>query len=112
VIRSVGIDFGIVGPNRVRCLDEQAQMCGDFSFRSTLEGFAALEERIFQNGANTTIFFAPTGLAWLLMAIYPKVSRHPDCRLVRAKIQKVATLDSAGLFQERFLLGQEALHRP
>ena len=31
MIRSVGIDFGIVGPNRVRCLDEQAQLCGSFS---------------------------------------------------------------------------------
>jgi transposase len=91
VIRSVGVDFGIVGPNRVRCLDEQAQLCGSFSFRSGLEGLAAMEERIFQNGANPTIVFEPTGLAWLLMAIYLK-ARHPDCRLVRAKIQKVAAL--------------------
>ena len=63
MIRSVGIDFGIVGPNRVRCLDEQAQLCGGFSFRSNLEGLAALEERIFQNGTNPTIVFEPTGLA-------------------------------------------------
>lgn len=91
MIRSVGIDFGIVGPNRVRCLDEQAQLCGSFSFRSSLEGLAAMEERIFQNGTNPTIVFEPTGLAWLLMAIYLK-ARHPDCRLVRAKTQKVAAL--------------------
>lgn len=91
MIRSVGIDFGIVGPNRARCLDEQAQLCDSFSFRCTLEGLAALEERIFQNGANPTIVFEPTGLAWLIMAIYLK-ARHPECCLVRAKTQKVAAL--------------------
>jgi len=91
VIRSVGIDFGIVGPNRARCLDEQAQLCDSFSFPCTLEGLAALEKRIFQNGANPTIVFEPTGLAWLVMAIYLK-ARHPECHLVRAKVQKVAAL--------------------
>ena len=91
MIRSVGIDFGLVGPNRVRCLDEQAQLCDNFSFHSTLEGLAALEERIFQDGSNPAIVFEPTGLAWLVMAIYLK-ARRPECRLVRAKTQKVATL--------------------
>ena len=70
MIRSVGIDFGLVGPHRVRCLDEQAQLCDGFSFQSTLEGLATLEKRIFHDEPNPTIVFEPTGLAWLVMAIY------------------------------------------
>ena len=91
MIRSVGIDFGLVGPHRVRCLDKQAQLCDGFSFQSTLKGLATLEKRIFHDESNPTIVFEPTGLAWLVMAIYLK-ARHPECRLVRAKIQKVAAL--------------------
>ncbi len=91
MIRSVGIDFDIVGPNRAHCLDEQARLCDSFSFRCTLEGLGALEERIFQNEANPTIVFEPMGLAWFIMAIYLK-TRHPECRLVRTKTQKVAAL--------------------
>jgi len=91
MIRSIGIDFGLVGPHRVRCLDEQAQLCDGFSFQSTLEGLATLEKRIFQDESNPTIVFEPTGLAWLVMAIYLK-ARHPECCLVRAKVQKVAAL--------------------
>ena len=93
MIRSVGIDFGIVGPNRVRCLDEQAQLCGSFSFRSTLEGLAAMEERIFQNGSNPAVVFEPTGLVWLLMAIYLK-ARHPDNLtnvVIRSKMRNTFT---------------------
>jgi len=59
MVRSVGIDFGLVGPHRVRCLDEQAQLCDGFSFQSTLEGLATLEKRIFQNESNLTIIFEP-----------------------------------------------------
>lgn len=91
MIRTVGVDFGIVGPNKVCCLDEQAQLCDSFSFRSTLEGLAALEEHIFRDGASPVVVFEPTGLAWLIMAIYLK-ARHPDCRLVRARTQKAAAL--------------------
>jgi len=47
MIRSVGIGFGLVGPHRVRCLDEQAQLCDGFSFQSITEGLATLEKRIF-----------------------------------------------------------------
>lgn len=91
MIKSVGIDFGKSGPHKVRCLDEQAQLCDGFNFHTTPEGLAKLEERIFQDGSNPVIVFEPAGLAWLLVAIYLR-ARHPDCRLVRAKIQKVAAL--------------------
>ena len=37
------------------------------------------------------IVFEPTGLVWLVAIIYLK-ARHPDCRLVSAKTQKVAVL--------------------
>jgi len=91
MIQSVGIDFGLTGPHRVRCLDEQAQLCDGFNFQSTLKGFASLEKRIFQDESNPTIVFEPTGLAWLVMAIYLK-ARYPECHPVRAKVQKVAAL--------------------
>ena len=89
MIQSVGIDFGLSGPHKVRCLDERAQLCDGFVFHTTPEGLATLEERIFRDGSNPVIVFEPTGLAWLVVAIYLK-ARHPQCRLVRAKIQKVA----------------------
>ncbi len=91
MIKSVGIDLGGVGEHRVRCLDERAQMCDGFGFETTLEGLAKLEERIFSDGSNPVIVFEPTGLAWLLVAVYLK-GRHPDSRLVRVQAQKVVAL--------------------
>ena len=91
MIRSVGIDFGISGPHKVQVLDEGAQLYDGFKFQSTPEGLATLEERIFQDGANPIIVFEPTSLTWLPVAIYIR-ARHPECRLVRAKGQKVAAL--------------------
>lgn len=91
MIKSVGIDLAGVGEHKVRCLDEGAQMCDAFSFESTPEGLAKLDERIFSGGSNPTIVFEPTGLAWLLVAIYLK-AQHPDSRLVRVQAQKVVAL--------------------
>ena len=91
MIKSVGIDLGGIGEHKVRCLDEKAQMCDGFSFETTRAGLAKLEERVFSNGSNPVIIFEPTGLAWLLVAVYLK-SRHPDSRLVRVQAQKVVAL--------------------
>lgn len=91
MIKSVGIDLAGAGEHKVRCLDEGAQMCDGFSFETTPEGLAKLEERIFSDGSNPAIVFEPTGLAWLLVAIYLK-ARHPDSRLVRVQAQKVVAL--------------------
>jgi transposase len=52
---------------------------------------ATLEERVFRDGANPIIVLEPAGLPWLMVAVYLR-SRHPDCRLVKAKTQKVAAL--------------------
>jgi len=90
MIYSVGIDFH-KDQHRARCLDERAQPCDSFSFQTTPEGLAKLEERVFQDGANPIIVFEPAGLAWLVVAVYLR-SRHPDCRLVKAKMQKIAAL--------------------
>lgn len=90
MIKSVGIDFH-QGKHIVRCLDERAQLCDSLNFESTPEGLAILEERIFRDGSNPVIVFEPAGLAWLILAIYLR-ARHPECRLVRAKGQKVAAL--------------------
>ena len=51
MIRSVGIDLH-QGQHRARCLDERAQPCDSFSFQTTLEGLAKLEECVFRDGAN------------------------------------------------------------
>jgi transposase len=91
VIKSVGIDLAIAGEHKVRCLDERAQPCDGFSFETSSDGLAKLEERIFVDGANPVIIFEPTGLAWLLVAIYLK-ARHPDCYLVRVQPRKVVAL--------------------
>jgi transposase len=91
MIKSVGIDLGGIGEHRVRCLDENAQMCDSFGFDTTRLGLSKLEERIFKDGSNPFIVFEPTGLAWLLVAVYLK-SRHPDSRLVRVQAQKVVAL--------------------
>jgi len=89
-VRSVGIDFH-QGLHRVRCLDEQAQACDGFGFQTTPEGLLTLEERIFKDSSNPIIVFEPAGIPWLTVAAYLR-SRHPDCRLVKAKMQKVAAL--------------------
>ena len=34
MIKSVGIDLAGIGEHKVRCLDEQAQMCDGVSFES------------------------------------------------------------------------------
>jgi len=91
MIKSVGIDLGGIGEHRVRCLDEEAQMCDSFGFDTTRVGLEKLEERIFKDGSNPVIVFEPTGLAWLLVAVYLK-SRYPDSRLVRVQAQKVVAL--------------------
>ncbi len=91
MIKSVGIDLSRSGVHQVRCLDEQARPCDSFSFDSTLEGLERLEEHILSNGATPTIVFEPTGLAWIPMAVYLR-ARHPECRLVKARLQKVAAL--------------------
>jgi len=49
------------------------------------------EKRVFLEGATPTIVFEPTGLAWIPMAAYLR-ARHPDCQLVKARLQKVAAL--------------------
>ena len=91
MIKSVGIDLAGEGEHKVRCLDEKAQMCDGFSFDTSRVGLAKLEERIFSGDNNPVVVFEPTGLAWLLVAIYLK-SRHPDSCLVRVQAQKVVAL--------------------
>jgi len=90
MIHSVGIDLH-QGRHRARCLDDRAQPCDSFSFQTTAEGLATLEERVFRDGANPIIVLEPAGLPWLMVAVYLR-SRHPGCRLVKAKTQKVAAL--------------------
>ena len=90
MIYSVGIDLH-KGRHRVYCLDEKAQVCDAFSFYTTSEGLATLAQRIFRDGSNPIVVFEPAGLSWLMVAAYLK-SQHPDCRLVKAKGQKVAAL--------------------
>jgi transposase len=90
MIRSVGIDLH-QGRHRARCLDDRAQPCDSFSFQTTPEGLTTLEEHVFRDGANPIIVLEPAGLPWLMVAVYLR-SRHPDCRLVKAKTQKVAAL--------------------
>jgi transposase len=66
-------------------------MCDGFGFETSRAGLAKLEERIFSDGSNPVVVFEPTGLAWLLVAVYLK-SRYPDSRLVRVQAQKVVAL--------------------
>ena len=86
----MGIDFH-QGLHQARCLDERAQLCDGFSFRTTLQCLTTLEERIFRDGSTPIVVFEPMGLAWLIVAAYLR-ARHPGCRLVKAKGQKVAAL--------------------
>jgi len=90
LIYSVGIDLH-QGSHRARCLDDRAQLCDGFTFQTTPEGLATLEEHAFRDGANPIIVLEPAGLPWLMVAVYLR-SRHPNCRLVKAKMQKVAAL--------------------
>jgi transposase len=90
MIYSVGIDLH-KGRHRVYCLDEKAQACDAFSFQTTPEGLTTLEQRIFRDGSNPVVVFEPAGLSWLMVAAYLR-SQHPECRLVKAKGQKVAAL--------------------
>ncbi len=89
-IHSVGIDFH-QGQHRVCCLDDRAQSCNSFSFQTSPEGLATLEEHIFKDSSNPVVVFEPAGIPWLTVAAYLR-SQHPDCRLVKAKMQKVAAL--------------------
>lgn len=91
MIRSVGIDLSRTGSNQVHCLDEQAKPCDSFSFDSTLEGLENFEKRVFSNGDTPTIIFESTGLVWIPMAVYLRAC-HPECQMVKAKLQKVAAL--------------------
>ena len=116
MIESVGIDLAGNGEHKVRCLDGRAQMCDGFSFETTTDGLAKLEERVFSNGANPVIVFEPTGLAWLLVAVYLK-AWHPDSRLVRVQAQKVVALRkylhrSSKSDKIDSHSGQDAIHRP
>ena len=90
LIYSVGIDLH-QGSHRARCLDDRAQICDGFTFQTKPEGLAKLEERIFRDGANPIIVLEPAGLPWLMVAVYLR-GQHPNCRLVKAKMQKVAAL--------------------
>ena len=90
MIKSVGIDFH-QGKHVVCCLDERAQLCDGFSFQTTPDGLSTMEERIFSDDSNPVIVFEPAELTWFILAICLR-ARHPDCRLVRAKGQKVAAL--------------------
>ncbi len=91
MIKSVGIDLAGSGEHKVRCLDEKAELCDGFGFETTPEGLTKLEERIFRDGANPTVVFEPTGLAWVAVAVYLR-ARHPDCRVVRTQSRNVAAL--------------------
>jgi len=90
MIYSVGIDVH-KGRHRVYCLDERAQVCDAFSFQTTPEGLSTLGERIFKDGSSPVVVFEPAGLSWLMVAAYLR-SQRPECRLVKAKGQKVAAL--------------------
>jgi transposase len=91
LIKSVGIDLAGSGEHKVRCLDEQGQLCDGFRFDSTPAGLAKFEERVFKDGSNPIIVFEPTGLAWLIVAVYIR-GQHPGCRLVRTQGRNVVAL--------------------
>ena len=61
MIYSVGIDLH-QGSHRARCLDERGQVCDGFTFQTTPEGLAKLENHIFQDKANPIIVLEPAGL--------------------------------------------------
>ena len=59
MIKSVGIDLAGAGEHKVRCLDEEAQLCDGFGFETSPEGLAKLEERVFRDGVmpNRILFY-------------------------------------------------------
>jgi len=57
----------------------------------TIDTYSMVLTRVFWDGANPIIVLEPAGLPWLMVAVYLR-SRHPDCRLVKAKTQKVVAL--------------------
>jgi len=73
MIHSVGIDFHR-DQHRARCLDDRAQPCDSFSFQTTPEGLAKLEERIFRDG---TINRSPGDSVLVVQA---KLARHNSPR--------------------------------
>lgn len=50
-----------------------------------------LEEHLFKDGATPIVVLEPAGLPWIIVAAYLH-AQYPDCRLVKAKTQKVAVL--------------------
>jgi hypothetical protein len=60
MIYSVSIDLH-KGRHRVYCLDEKAQTCGAFSFYTTPEGLATLEQRISHDCSNPIVVFELPG---------------------------------------------------
>ena len=42
MIKSVGIDLAGLGEHKVRCLDENAQLCDGFGFETTPQGLTKL----------------------------------------------------------------------
>ena len=91
MIKSVGIDLAGNGEHKVRCLEKQGQLCDGFSFDSTPAGLSKFEEHVFKDGSNPVFVFEPTGLAWLIVAVYIR-GQHPGCRLVRTQGRNVVAL--------------------
>ena len=54
MIKSVGIDLAGVGEHKVRCLDEEAQLCDGFGFETSPEGLAKLPGRIKKSEEDRT----------------------------------------------------------
>ncbi|MFC2060317.1 hypothetical protein ACFLTZ_04405 [Chloroflexota bacterium] len=52
MIKSIGMYLAGVGEHKIRCLDEEAQLCDGFGFETTPEGLAKLEERVSRDGSN------------------------------------------------------------
>jgi hypothetical protein len=50
MIKSVGIDPAGAGEHKVRCLDEEAQLCDGFGFETTPEGLSKLESVFSETG--------------------------------------------------------------
>lgn len=64
MIYSVGIDLH-QGSHRARCLDDRAQLCDGFTFQTTPEGLATLEERAFREWRQS--HYSP-GASWFTLA--------------------------------------------
>jgi hypothetical protein len=77
MIQSVGIDLH-QGRHRARCLDERAQVCDGFTFQTTPEGLASLEERIFPGRCQSR---DSSGTSRLTIADGGRLSSFPSSRL-------------------------------